>query len=394
MRESVAGFTSTGSKRPEALFGGASRRRAERDGPLGRLPGVGRGGPRVSRSRHGARRRRARLRPSRGDRGRRRARCGTGSSARCRRCSRRRWPPSSAALIPWMERVRFLKTGAEAMAAAVRLARAVTGREAVLGCGYHGWLDWCQGARGPRRAGRHPRALCRAAVQRRRSAPASMIRARGRHARRGGVRAGHPRAAGPRVARRAARGDDAGGRAADRGRDQDRRTPGAGGRLRAVRHPARSRGDRQGDRQRLPARRRRRARRGDGRGRPDLDLLDARHRVGLAGRGPRDARRAWRAARVPTHLARVGARLLAGLSRARGAARRGWCAAWRGCRRCAVSSSTTRRTAPRSRSRRRGAGSCSSGRPTTSSRWRTTTRRWTAALGILDEALEEVAGDR
>jgi glutamate-1-semialdehyde 2,1-aminomutase len=49
------------------------------------------------------------------------------------------------ALIPWVEQVRFLKTGAEAMAAAVRLARTVTGREAVLGCGYHGWLDWSQG---------------------------------------------------------------------------------------------------------------------------------------------------------------------------------------------------------------------------------------------------------
>lgn len=42
-----------------------------------------------------------------------------------------------------VERVRFLKTGAEAMAAAVRLARVHTGRERVLGCGYHGWLDWC-----------------------------------------------------------------------------------------------------------------------------------------------------------------------------------------------------------------------------------------------------------
>jgi glutamate-1-semialdehyde 2,1-aminomutase len=49
------------------------------------------------------------------------------------------------ALIPWVEQVRFLKTGAEAMAAAVRLARTVTGRDAVLGCGYHGWLDWSQG---------------------------------------------------------------------------------------------------------------------------------------------------------------------------------------------------------------------------------------------------------
>src|SRR5712664_3108736 len=47
--------------------------------------------------------------------------------------------------IPWLERVRFFKTGAEAVAAAVRLARVATGRERVLGCGYHGWLDWCQG---------------------------------------------------------------------------------------------------------------------------------------------------------------------------------------------------------------------------------------------------------
>ena len=48
-----------------------------------------------------------------------------------------------SAAIPWVERVRFLKTGAEAVAAAVRIARAHTGREVVLGCGYHGWLDWC-----------------------------------------------------------------------------------------------------------------------------------------------------------------------------------------------------------------------------------------------------------
>jgi glutamate-1-semialdehyde 2,1-aminomutase len=50
-----------------------------------------------------------------------------------------------AARIPWLERVRFLKTGAEAVAAAVRIARVATGRDHVLGCGYHGWLDWCQG---------------------------------------------------------------------------------------------------------------------------------------------------------------------------------------------------------------------------------------------------------
>lgn len=47
-------------------------------------------------------------------------------------------------LVPGAERLRFLKSGAEAMAAAVRLARTATGREAILGCGYHGWLDWCQ----------------------------------------------------------------------------------------------------------------------------------------------------------------------------------------------------------------------------------------------------------
>jgi glutamate-1-semialdehyde aminotransferase len=45
-------------------------------------------------------------------------------------------------LMPHMEQVRFLKTGAEACAAAVRLARAYTNRGMVLGCGYHGWLDW------------------------------------------------------------------------------------------------------------------------------------------------------------------------------------------------------------------------------------------------------------
>ena len=49
-----------------------------------------------------------------------------------------------AATIPGAEWVRFLKTGAEAVAAAVRIARTATGRERVITCGYHGWLDWCQ----------------------------------------------------------------------------------------------------------------------------------------------------------------------------------------------------------------------------------------------------------
>jgi glutamate-1-semialdehyde 2,1-aminomutase len=50
------------------------------------------------------------------------------------------------ARLPGAERVRFLKTGAEAVAAAVRIARVSTGRELVLTCGYHGWLDWSQGS--------------------------------------------------------------------------------------------------------------------------------------------------------------------------------------------------------------------------------------------------------
>lgn len=44
--------------------------------------------------------------------------------------------------VPCAEKVQFLKSGAEAVAAAVRLARAATGRTRVIGCGYFGWLDW------------------------------------------------------------------------------------------------------------------------------------------------------------------------------------------------------------------------------------------------------------
>ena len=44
--------------------------------------------------------------------------------------------------VPCAERVQFLKTGAEATAAAVRLARTYTGRERVIASGYFGWLDW------------------------------------------------------------------------------------------------------------------------------------------------------------------------------------------------------------------------------------------------------------
>lgn len=44
--------------------------------------------------------------------------------------------------VPNAEAVRFGKTGAEVTSAAVRLARAYTGRDKVLCCGYHGWHDW------------------------------------------------------------------------------------------------------------------------------------------------------------------------------------------------------------------------------------------------------------
>ena len=45
-------------------------------------------------------------------------------------------------VIPCAEQVRFLKSGAEACAAAVRIARTATGRTRVVGAGYFGWLDW------------------------------------------------------------------------------------------------------------------------------------------------------------------------------------------------------------------------------------------------------------
>lgn len=45
-------------------------------------------------------------------------------------------------MIPCAEQVRFLKSGGEAVAAAVRIARAATERATVIGCGYFGWQDW------------------------------------------------------------------------------------------------------------------------------------------------------------------------------------------------------------------------------------------------------------
>jgi glutamate-1-semialdehyde 2,1-aminomutase/spore coat polysaccharide biosynthesis protein SpsF len=45
-------------------------------------------------------------------------------------------------LIPCAEMVRFGKNGSDATSAAVRLARAYSGRDLIACCGYHGWQDW------------------------------------------------------------------------------------------------------------------------------------------------------------------------------------------------------------------------------------------------------------
>lgn len=45
-------------------------------------------------------------------------------------------------MVPCAEMVKFCKSGGEADAIAVRMARGYTGKEKVLFCGYHGWHDW------------------------------------------------------------------------------------------------------------------------------------------------------------------------------------------------------------------------------------------------------------
>jgi glutamate-1-semialdehyde 2,1-aminomutase len=138
----IPGYTSTGSKRPEALFGSASgvpRSMTQAEGcrlwdgggkeyvdmmmALGAVA-LGYGHPAVV----------------------------SATSQAIRSGAVGSLPPvlelevadRLVAVIPGAERVRFFKTGAEAVAAAVRIARVYTGRERVVTCGYHGWLDWCQ----------------------------------------------------------------------------------------------------------------------------------------------------------------------------------------------------------------------------------------------------------
>ncbi len=45
-------------------------------------------------------------------------------------------------LHPWAEMARFARSGGEANAIAIRIARAASGRDNVAICGYHGWHDW------------------------------------------------------------------------------------------------------------------------------------------------------------------------------------------------------------------------------------------------------------
>ena len=43
---------------------------------------------------------------------------------------------------PWSDMVRFARSGGEANAIAVRIARAAAKSEKIAVCGYHGWHDW------------------------------------------------------------------------------------------------------------------------------------------------------------------------------------------------------------------------------------------------------------
>ena len=43
---------------------------------------------------------------------------------------------------PWSDMVRLARTGGEANAIAIRIARAASGKDNVAICGYHGWHDW------------------------------------------------------------------------------------------------------------------------------------------------------------------------------------------------------------------------------------------------------------
>ena len=43
---------------------------------------------------------------------------------------------------PWANKVRYSKTGGEAMTIAIRIARSFNKKYKLAICGYHGWHDW------------------------------------------------------------------------------------------------------------------------------------------------------------------------------------------------------------------------------------------------------------
>lgn len=61
-------------------------------------------------------------------------------------------------IIPCAEMVRFVKNGGDATTAAIRLARAFTGRDVVLMSGYHGMHDWSIGSSANNKG--VPKAVC------------------------------------------------------------------------------------------------------------------------------------------------------------------------------------------------------------------------------------------
>ena len=134
----VAGFTSTGSKTPEAMFGGpggpthlvgaAGVRVRTADGldlldwtmALGAV-GLGYGHPQVVEAAERAVR--------------------DGAVGPLPHLLEIEVAERLCAAYPGAQQARFLKTGAEAVQAAVRLARVATGRDRVVHAGYSGWLD-------------------------------------------------------------------------------------------------------------------------------------------------------------------------------------------------------------------------------------------------------------
>ena len=43
---------------------------------------------------------------------------------------------------PWSDMAKFARSGGEANSIAIRIARAITGKDKIAVCGYHGWHDW------------------------------------------------------------------------------------------------------------------------------------------------------------------------------------------------------------------------------------------------------------